>query len=270
MPKPRIMKRHKKTAKKSNVAKIARNIVKKELAKNLEDKYQILHYDQGGDYVGDITDATQSNNPYWVPLPGMAQGTGVSNRIGNELIPKSHKINGYVYFNNDVQEAFSCAQLTYVKIYIGLVRATNNLVNSGSNPLKADQLLWDVNGTTTDFKAFNTGLLQFPLNYATLKMNPYYFKPVKTLTILLGKNYGLLNTTADNYNPITGKYNMGQSFNVDLSKHLPSKFIYTNDGDLLPQNYVPVIYCVAYNALNGNLVSSPQILMKTILKYTDA
>jgi len=270
MPKPRIMKRHKKPAKKSNVAKIARNIVKKELAKNLEDKYQIKHLDVDGDFVSDIGSTAHSNLPIFIPLEAIRQGLGVSDRIGNELIPKSHRLTGYVYLNqNPETTVYAYSQITTIKFFVGLVRSVSAITTYTAldDVLQPDVLLRDQDGTTTDFLQYGSPTNHGPMQYDLLKMNNYYFKPIKTFSITLGKNSGVLNGNND---PVSGKYPMARKFSIDLTKHLPKKFIYNKQVDSFPENYLPVVYAVAFNACNGALVSNPQLAMKSILKYTDA
>jgi len=267
MSKPKTANRRRKQApKKNNVAKIARNVVKKELAKNLEDKYQIRQLDSVGDYVADIGAAANSDNPIFYPLPDINQGIGVAERIGNELIPKSLQVSGYVYLNQaGDQPNFAYSQVTIVKIYVGLVRNIQSEYSSAC--LEKGQLLIDYDGTPTDFEPFGTTGVAPPIALDRLKMNYKYFKPVKTLSMTLGKNNGVLN---GNNAPISAKYGLFHKFNINLTKHLPKKFIYNRDAQVTPQNFMPVIYACAFNATNGDLVARPQLVLKSILKYTDA
>jgi len=266
MPTKVVRKRRQARKPKQNVANIAKAVVKRELAKNLEDKFAIKHLDPSGDFVDDVPDQALSNAVFFEPTPIISQGPGIQQRIGNELIPKSHNITGYCYLNQAPDnEAFAKSQITKVKVFVALIRATN-AQNTVPNPLPAGMLLRDEGGLTTDFLGYS-GSGQVPVNYDTLKMNQYFFKPIKVLTFTLGKNSGVLNGNND---PISGAYKMSHRFNINLSKHLPKKFIYNLEDSKVPQNYYPVLYTVAWNACNGSLVAKPQMTLKSVFKYTDA
>jgi len=270
MPPKRMIKKNKRV----NVAKIAKAVVKRELAKELEDKYQITHLknDQGV-YLKDVTADARSDLPLFYPMAQTDQGTNASERIGNEIIPKSHTLEGYCYLNQANAEGSNndLSQVTVVKVYIGLVRAVSSasavVGNAPDCTLSEDQLLRDQDGKIQDFRAYGTSGYIQPISEDLLKMNDRYFKPIKTLRFMLGKNVGVLGT--DNP-PISGAYKMSHKFSVNLTKHLPKKLVYSTNIATAPQNYMPVVYAVAYNAFNGALVSTPQIAMRSTVKYTDA
>ena len=270
---PPKAKTRKPKAQKQNVAKIAKAVVKKALAENLEDKYQIWHkVENNGAYESIVPTTASSDVPFFQlyggTAQGIGQGVGVSQRVGLEIIPKSHLVQGYVFMNQTPGDANAYAAVTVVKLYFGLVRAISSINSMTGTAIPPNSLLRDFDGTTRNFGAYALNA-EGPINFDLLKMNPYVYKHIKTVRIVLGKNEGVCDQAPPNA-PLTGSYRMQQKFSVNLSKHMPKKLLFNKDNSIQPENYYPVMYAVAYNANSKDLQSNPMICVRSLFKYTDA
>jgi len=274
--KTRILRRPRTYRKRAPVRKRTRNvkpttkmvkaIVKKEMAKEIENKKNSITNTSLGFYQqGNVTIVSSYVNNI---IPSIAQTVTESGRIGNNVTVKSLILNGYLRMNStglSGEELYSPNQFL-VRIFIGRLKLTN------SSPITA-------NLNTL----LRTGINTFPFDSGTglslcRRINKeewsiYYDKIHK---IGVSQPRIIQSTTNSIYTTNAGiannDFKLCKLIKIDCTKMIPKKFVYTDAGTF-PTNTGLYIFGGLVDSLTSDVgLSSPAVMLDYDIEisYEDA
>lgn len=250
-------------SKASKPSKMIRKAVSKAVINQMETKQaftttgnSLIKYNSGIDAVGDLTQI----------IPGISQGAGESQRIGNVIRLKSLNIRGYVKL--DINEVSDSTKLPHVvaRLMIVSMKVAPSFQDAQTLSSKIGTLL--IKGSTTTAFAGNLQDIYAPINR-------------NVFTVHADKKFYL----RQDYVNVTGVSAPSTTISQDVSKTVKffnislkgkNKLLrYDEDvgSDILPSNYGPFLL-LGYSYLDG---SSPDVLdtkvglcFDSTLNFTDA
>lgn len=235
-------------------------VVKKVLSRNLEKK--AFHFALANEA---LTIATPSLVPKAIDLvPALAQGTGASQRIGNEILVKNAYIKGFVNIKAYNATTNPNAVPIYVKFWLLSCKKTNT-------PAMAT-----ISTFSTFFESMNSGL---PFQGSTLDMLLTVNKDVWTVHSTKLVKIGVSTSVGGN-NPVatTGYFDnsqMSKPFYFNYTKHL-KKIMYDDTVNNVSTNRNLFLVIQPANA-DGTTTVDPTIIINPaeihtvqLVEYTDA
>ena len=202
-----------------------------------------------------------NNSEMYGILPGLAQGIGADQRIGDQIRPKKLVVRGYINYDCPSNQPAAmiisrmfCFQPKSFRDYLNKGSVPNTLLTNGANP-----------------SAFTGALLEI-----TRPQNREQFTFYKDQKHTFLKPWGYTNTTSPTY--ITDVTAMDKSlchfFTITLTaKQLPAVLKYNTDGATHPTNFLPLMalgYADAFNASPDTITTKLGMSWSSTLYYEDA
>jgi len=267
-----------------------KNIVKKELSNQIENKY-IAKYQLGdapnNEYnpvtatlvgTGYITQDILTNNDFYRILPAVQQGPGTADRVGTIIRPKSLRTQLQFAFNGDYNGSLNL-QVRVIAFTLKQVKGYETFVNSTVN--YALKMGWNASTFTPSTSPAPIVLKGGEPYYLNMPINKREVNVVMDDTFTLTKGQG---QARDSSARPTG----GDSIFLDSYRGVhemtvkwdpPKTFKYDDNmitGQSYPSNYAPFI-AVIYTQMDGlmsvNTADNIKLVvlnMRTALSYEDA
>ena len=206
----------KRAYKKSSFASRVKKVIHSQLENKVVTGYAV---NQSIAYAGSVTDPTRI-----ILTPAILQGSGVSNRIGNQVRVMRAVARGYV----NLKPYNSLSNTTQVPIYVKmwLCRRVSTNLTISSAPVTTDYANFFQQGNST--LPFQSNMLDM-----LLYTNKDYWTVFSSKTIQLGT---LTNPSASNSTLLAGASQVSQPFYFDLTKHLGLLKFNDNNASYLPTN----------------------------------
>lgn len=276
------------TRKGKTTVRAVKAIVKREIAKNLENKY-ITQYQLGdaqlNSYVlgsnpnvasGWITQGVISNQNFYLIFPSIVQGDQSNQRQGTIIRPKS--LRSYLQFSlNNSKTSSQNIQVRVIALTFKQMKSYEAFLGnqSSSTPVNyANKLCWD--GGTASSVPVPGGEPE----WMRLPINKREINVVMDKTFTLSKGAGLNRVSNPPQNGTITTMLPTQSFEeVSINWDVPKSLKYNDNTSTAinyPTNYAPFICCY-YTQMDGYMSQDPQyntqvitLNMRTSLSYEDA